>query len=138
MDRAWTTTFEIAWGDCDDAGIVFYPHYFRWMDTAFHRFLRARGTSHRTIIERYGVIGLAIGEAHARFTAPMSYDQELTMSLYVAEWRRSTFKIEYHGRAHDGVPVFEGYETRAFATRDPVTGVLKGADIPGDFKALLS
>ena len=41
--EAWRLSHEIAWGDCDDAGIVFYPHFFRWMDTAFHRWLRERG-----------------------------------------------------------------------------------------------
>jgi len=25
------TEFPIEWGDCDEAGIVFYPNYFYWL-----------------------------------------------------------------------------------------------------------
>ena len=28
----------IEWGDCDPAGIVFFPNYSRWMDAASHHF----------------------------------------------------------------------------------------------------
>ena len=27
-----TRTIRIQWGDCDPAGIVFYPRYFEWFD----------------------------------------------------------------------------------------------------------
>ena len=30
----------IVWGDCDEQGIVFYPKYFYWMDSAFQALLR--------------------------------------------------------------------------------------------------
>jgi acyl-CoA thioesterase FadM len=31
----------VAWGDCDEAGIVFYPNDFYWFDSAFQALLRA-------------------------------------------------------------------------------------------------
>ena len=27
-------TQTLAWGDCDPAGIIYYPTYYRWMDGA--------------------------------------------------------------------------------------------------------
>ena len=27
-----TRTIRVQWGDCDPAGIVFYPRYFEWFD----------------------------------------------------------------------------------------------------------
>jgi 4-hydroxybenzoyl-CoA thioesterase len=27
----------VEWGDCDPAGIVYYPAYFRWCDQATYR-----------------------------------------------------------------------------------------------------
>jgi len=33
----------IVWGDCDEQGIVFYPRYFYWMDSAFQALLRDAG-----------------------------------------------------------------------------------------------
>ena len=36
----------VEWGDCDPAGIVYYPSYFRWCDQASHRLLLAAGVAH--------------------------------------------------------------------------------------------
>ncbi len=36
----------VEWGDCDPAGIVSYPSYFRWCDQASHRLLVAAGVAH--------------------------------------------------------------------------------------------
>jgi YbgC/YbaW family acyl-CoA thioester hydrolase len=134
----WTTELEIAWGDCDDAGIVFYPHFFRWMDTAFHRLLRAKGTSHRDLTQRYGVIGTPIVEAHAEFRSPVSYDDTLVIEVRVGDWAKSRFKIAYTGRRPDGTLVFEGHEVRAFAARDAATGRLRGREIAEEFKGLFA
>ena len=138
MSETWRTEFEIAWGDCDDAGIVFYPHFFRWMDTAFHRFLRARGTSHREVTARFGLIGLPIVEANARFVSPVSYDEALVIAVQVAEWQQRRCRVAYEGRRPDGTLVFEGHEVRAFAARDEARGKLRGVDVPAELKALLA
>ena len=31
----------VEWGDCDPAGIVYYPSYFRWCDQATYRLFEA-------------------------------------------------------------------------------------------------
>jgi acyl-CoA thioesterase FadM len=28
-----TIVRDVTWGDCDPAGIIFYPNYFRWIDS---------------------------------------------------------------------------------------------------------
>jgi acyl-CoA thioesterase FadM len=132
----WRTEFEIAWGDCDHAGIVFYPHFFRWMDTAFHRLLAAKGTSHREVTERYGLVGLPIADAHAAFKSPVSYGDRLIVGVRVGQWARARFKVAYEGQRSDGSLVFTGHEVRAFAALDPATGRLKGRDIGEEFKGL--
>jgi 4-hydroxybenzoyl-CoA thioesterase len=43
------TTWTVDWGDCDPAGIVFYPRYFAWFDRAAHRFFEAKGLDHHTV-----------------------------------------------------------------------------------------
>ena len=134
---AWSLPVEIAWGDCDDAGIVFYPQFFRWMDTAFHRWLRALGTSHRDVVSRFGVIGLPIVDAGAQFRLAVSYDETLIVAVRVVEWQPRRFRLGYRGTKPDGAVVFEGHEVRAFAARDAATGRLKGVDIASEFKQLL-
>ena len=36
-------TIRIEWGDCDPAGIVFYPQYFKWFDAAAAALVAAAG-----------------------------------------------------------------------------------------------
>ena len=67
----------IEWGDCDDAGIVFYPNYFRWFDNAFHHLLRQCGIGQRILVERFDI----------------GYIQSLTVLALRSVWpmvRRST------------------------------------------------
>lgn len=51
---SYETRFTIEWGDCDEAGIVFYPNYFYWLDCTFQRWLRSVGLSQRELRRRYG------------------------------------------------------------------------------------
>lgn len=133
---AWRMDIEIAWGDCDDAGIVFYPHFFRWMDTAFHKWLRVLGSSHRDITRDLGLIGLPIVEANAQFRSPVSYDETLVVGVRIEQWMPRRFKVAYRGARPDGTIVFDGHEVRAPAARDAATGRLTGRDIGPDFKAI--
>ena len=135
--NAWRMEVDIAWGDCDHAGIVFYPHFFRWMDTAFHRWLRSMGSSHRDITKRFGLVGLPLVDVGAVFRSPVSYDDTMMVGVRVDEWQARRFRLGYRGARPDGTLVFEGHEVRAFAARDAMTGKLKGADIAPEFKTLL-
>ena len=59
----------IVWGDRDEQGIVFYPKYFHWMDSAFQALLNDAGQSLRAMREGYGIVGIPIVDANARFLA---------------------------------------------------------------------
>ena len=49
----------IQWGDCDPAGIVFYPRYFEMFDASTAAlFARALGESKVRWRERYGIVGI--------------------------------------------------------------------------------
>ena len=134
--QAWQLRIEVAWGDCDDAGIVFYPHFFRWMDTAFHRWLLALGSSHRLITRQFGLIGLPIVEADAKFRSPVSYDDTLVVGVRIEQWLPRRLRVAYRGAKPDGTMVFEGHEIRAPAARDAATGRLRGIDIGPQFRAV--
>ncbi|MFY7961312.1 MAG: acyl-CoA thioesterase [Elsteraceae bacterium] len=129
-----TTTFPIEWGDCDAAGIVFYPNYFRWFDAGYQRLLKTRGHTQATLQAAYGVVGTALVDAGASFRAPARYDQTLTLTVAIAEWRRATFRVTYRG-AVDGRPVIDGHDVRAFVKAD-AAGALSAMPIPANFRAL--
>jgi hypothetical protein len=63
----------IVWGDCDSAGIVYYPRYFYFMDIAFQVLMRQAGFSHRILFEQFGA-RIPIVDVGAKFIAPTTFD----------------------------------------------------------------
>ena len=41
---------QVGWGDCDPAGIVFYPRFYAWMDTVSHVLAREMGVPRESMI----------------------------------------------------------------------------------------
>ena len=41
---------QVGWGDCDPAGIVFYPRFYAWMDTVSHVLAREMGIPRESMI----------------------------------------------------------------------------------------
>lgn len=134
MPQIFTTSMEIAWADCDPAGIVFYPHFFRFMDTAFHRLLAARGTSQADLQRRFGIVGTPIGEANARFRSPGRPGDMLVLSVASVACAHKTFRVDYAAAIGDRA-VFEGFEVRLFAAADG-EGRMRACALPDAFKAL--
>jgi acyl-CoA thioester hydrolase len=85
------TSFTIEWGDCDEAGIVFYPNYFYWFDCAFQRMLRDRGLSQRDLRKRFGAV-TPIVVAHSDFKTPARYDDILDIEMEVRKVSEADFR----------------------------------------------
>ena len=63
-----TRTIRVQWGDCDPAGIVFYPRYFEWFDACtILLFEKATGLTKIDMLAKYNGAGLALLEARANF-----------------------------------------------------------------------
>lgn len=127
------TNYMIEWGDCDEAGIVFYPRYFYWLDTTFHRWCRSIGINQRTLRATYGAV-TPLMEVGATFRSPASYDDELTVSAQIDEWRDKQFRLGYRLMVGDRL-IAEGFERRAWAIFQD--GKLRGAPIAPEFRAAL-
>jgi YbgC/YbaW family acyl-CoA thioester hydrolase len=132
---AFETTFTVEWGDCDEAGIVFYPNYFYWIDCTFHRWLRSKGVSQRDLEARFGA-ATPLMDAGCNFRASVSYDDELVVTAHVAEWMEKRFRIAY-AMSVGGRHVGAGHELRAWAARGP-DGRLKTMPVDPEFRRLLS
>ncbi|QCI64735.1 acyl-CoA thioesterase [Phreatobacter stygius] len=127
--------FTIEWGDCDEAGIVYYPRYLDLFDRTFQGFLRSRGLSQRVLRARFGIVGTAIVEAHAEFRGPATYDDELVAMASITAWHDRRFRIDYRLVRADK-PIVTGYEDRAWVGRDPA-GRLAGQPIPEAFRTAM-
>jgi len=122
----------VEWGDCDDAGIVFYPNFFYWYDSTYQGLCRSKGLSQREIRSRFnGVTPLV--DAGSVFRSPITYDDVITIQAEIVEWAERRFKVGYTVKCGDRL-VSTGHELRAWAVIVG-DGRIKGAAIPDEFQA---
>jgi 4-hydroxybenzoyl-CoA thioesterase len=119
MSRTHVSHFTVEFGDCDPAQIVFYPNYFRWMDSASLRYFRAAGVPPwREFEAQCGIIGTPLVDASARFLRPASYGDDIEIHTTIDEWRSRSFVMSHI--IHRGSDLLvEGREVRVFARRHP-------------------
>jgi 4-hydroxybenzoyl-CoA thioesterase len=123
----------VQWGDCDPAGIVYYPRYFEWVDAStLLLFEKATGLTKIRMLERYGGAGLALLEARAAFKVASQYGDNLKIETRVTEFRRTTFFVEHRFTKADGTLALEAFETRLWTVRDPDSGRIKSGDMPAE------
>jgi 4-hydroxybenzoyl-CoA thioesterase len=100
----------ITFGDCDPAGIVFYPNFYRFIDRTFHDWLRQWG-SHNKLAESVDSLALGLIDCGASFHHVVRDGDVLQVNLFITEWRRKTFKVEYEAYVND-VLCLTAYEVR--------------------------
>ncbi len=131
-------TLRIEWGDCDPAGIVFYPRYFAFFDASTTAlFEAALGMTKFKFLKAYDIIGYPMVDTRARFLGPSRYGDEIVIETAVSEIKRSSFNIAHH-LIRRGELAVEGFETRVWACRDPNDpDRIKSKPIPPDVVARL-
>ena len=137
MSKTHLHRVTVQWGDCDPAGIVFFPNFNRWMDESSLAFFRACGVPPWRELERTrGIVGTPLLEIHTRFQRPATYGDELEVHTCIEAWAAKTFRHRHVIKRGDTV-LNEGTEVRAFVVRDPENpGRIKAIPIPEDLKAL--
>ena len=92
MARNHVTRFQVEFGDCDPAQIVFYPNFFRWMDAAsLHFFTACEMPPWHELVRSDGIIGTPIVDASAKFLRPASYGDVIDVETAIVEWRDKSF-----------------------------------------------
>lgn len=107
----------VSFGDCDPAGIVYYPNHFRWFDATFHALLFRHGAGHAAICAELCSIGLGLIDVGATFRSPAVNGDRLDLAVRIVEWNAKTFRLAYRGMI-GGRPVVEGFELRGVFIRD--------------------
>lgn len=139
MPRIVTTNVLINFGDCDPAGIVFFPNFLRWMDAASLNFFVACGVPvWSELVKTTGITGTPLLEIHTRFVAPAKYGQTIQIATSVEEWRNKTFRHKHVVTRGDTL-ICEGTEVRAFVIKHPDDPErIKAIPVPEDIKARCS
>ena len=139
MNKTVIYEIHVTFGDCDPAGIVFYPNFSRWMDaSSLNFFVQCGVPPWRELVKTTGIIGTPLLEIHTRFLRPATYGEALTIHTSVEEWRARVF-IHKHLVMRGEELLCEGTETRAFCTRHPDDADrIKAIAVPEDIKARCS
>jgi 4-hydroxybenzoyl-CoA thioesterase len=139
MSRSHVHRVEVHFGDCDPAGIVFFPNFSRWMDEASLAFFMACGVPPwRELVKTRGIVGTPLLEIHTKFFKPPTYGQTIEVHTSVEEWAPKTFRHRHVVRRGDDL-LCEGTEVRAFVRRHPDDpDRIQAIPIPQDIKDLCS
>jgi 4-hydroxybenzoyl-CoA thioesterase len=137
--RSNMRTVRIEWGDCDPAGIVFYPRYFAMFDHSSVLLLEAAlGMNKHELYKRYDFDGYPMVETRARFLIPTRYCDDVVIETSIMEVRRSSFHLR-HRLTKEGALAVEGFESRVWIVRDENRpGRFKPKPIPSEIVARLT
>ena len=130
-----TYTARVEFGDCDPAGIVWFPNFFRWIDAASRNFFAGCGVPRWEETTRtLGVIGTPLVDTHTRFVKAASYGDTLEIAVRITEWRDKSFVQTYRVTRGDEL-ILECEEVRIFAAKREGGGI-RAVPVPPEIRAL--
>lgn len=126
---------QVQWGDCDPAGIIFYPTYFRLMDAATWAFMRAVGYDPKRMRTEHRSMPLV--SAECQFIAPAEHGDQCEVRSRIARFGGKSFVVGHDIVRSDGTKLATGTETRVWGryANGPGTA-LKGEMISDELKDL--
>lgn len=129
-------TLRVEWGDCDPAGIVFYPRYFAMFDHSTTTLISAAtGLSKYDLLKKYDFTGYPMVDTRARFFIPSRFGDDILIVSEFTKLGRSSFEVT-HKIMKDGALAVECNETRVWVGRDPQDPAkIKAKPIPDELAA---
>lgn len=137
MPHIFTHEVTVEWGDCDPAGIVYYPAYFRWCDQAGHRLFASAGVERDEARGGPWKEGTPLVAAECAFKRPSQPGEKLVIESRVSRFGRSSFTISHVFRDASGEIAAEGSETRIWARKQGDASTLKAVPIPDEVRRKL-
>ncbi|KAB2883237.1 MAG: acyl-CoA thioesterase [Pseudorhodoplanes sp.] len=129
-------TLRIEWGDCDPAGIVYYPRYFAMFDHSTTTLISAAsGLNKFDLLKKYAMAGYPMVDTRARFLVPIRYGDDVTIESQFTKVGTSSFDIR-HKLFRGSTLCVEGFETRVWVGYDPHDPArIRSNPIPEDLAA---
>ena len=127
----------LTWGDCDPAGIIYYPTYYRWMDAASWAMLAHAGWPAARIRAEH--VSMPLVDSQCAFISSPTFGDECELRSQVSKWGRSSFTVSHEiVMAVDGRLLARGSESRVWCRYEAGPGTpLKSEPIPADIRAAL-
>jgi 4-hydroxybenzoyl-CoA thioesterase len=127
----------LAWGECDPAGIIFYPNYYRWMDEATWAMFAEVGYGAQRMRDEH--FSLPLVDSRCQFFASPVFGESIELRSKVTKWGTSSFSLEHDFvAASDGRQLARGTESRVWCRYEAGPGSpLKSVPVPADVRAAL-
>jgi 4-hydroxybenzoyl-CoA thioesterase len=126
---------QVQWGDCDPAGIIFYPTYFRGMDAATWNFMTAVGYAPKRMREEH--LSMPLVSADCQFLSPALHGDHCEVRSRIARFGGKSFVVAHEMVRKDGTALAKGSETRVWARYASGPGSeIRSETIPEAMKAL--
>jgi 4-hydroxybenzoyl-CoA thioesterase len=114
--RVHRKQIHVEWGDCDPAGIVYFPRYFEYFDACTNALFESAGLPKPELLRTYGIMGIPLVETHARYIAPSSFGDTVQVETRITEWNSSSFRVE-HKLYRGEILAVEATEVRVWTVR---------------------
>ena len=125
---------QVHWGDCDPAGIIFYPTYFRWMDAATWAFMESVGYGAKRMRSEH--LAMPLVAASCDFLAPAEQGDRCEIRSRITRFGGKSFTLVHDVVRSDGTLLAKGTETRVWGRFSGGPGTpMKGETIPEALKA---
>ncbi|HZY17615.1 MAG TPA: acyl-CoA thioesterase [Ramlibacter sp.] len=127
----------LEWGDCDPAGIIYYPTYYRWMDAASWALMALAGWPAQRMRDEH--VTLPLVSAQCDFLSSPTFGDHCEVRSHISRWGGSSFTV-----SHEIVllgperPLARGSESRVWCRYEAGPGSrLRSARLPDDVRAAL-
>jgi YbgC/YbaW family acyl-CoA thioester hydrolase len=125
---------QVQWGDCDPAGIIFYPTYFRWMDAACWALFDSVGYDAKRMRAEH--LAMPLVSADCQFLYPAEQGDRCEVRSSIARFGGKSFVVAHEVQRADGMALAKGTETRVWGKFEAGPGTrLRGVAMPEDLKA---
>ena len=128
---------QVRWGDCDPAGIAFFPRFFEWMDLASHALAQEMGITRQQTLGPASY-GFPAVRADAEFLVPALLDDEIEVRTTIVQIGRTSLRMRHQlVRVGDGVLLARGEAVRVHIQREP-SGAMRPVALTPAMRAVLS
>jgi YbgC/YbaW family acyl-CoA thioester hydrolase len=125
---------QVQWGDCDPAGIIFYPTYFRWMDSACWALFASVGYDAKRMRAEH--LAMPLVSADCQFLYPAEQGDRCEVRSSIVHFGGRSFVVAHEVLRADGMALAKGTETRVWGKFEAGPGTrLRGVAMPEDLKA---
>ncbi|HUR89561.1 MAG TPA: acyl-CoA thioesterase [Ramlibacter sp.] len=137
MSAVRITRRTLAWGECDPAGIIFYPNYYRFMDEATWALFASAGYDAQRMRSEH--FSLPLVDSRCEFMSSPKFGDEIELRSQVSKWGNSSFSMSHDFViAQGGRLLARGSESRVWCRYESGPGSpLKSVPIPREVRAAL-